>query len=158
HDPDLSGDQSVPSWLDWASSPPTLPVAAFALPLVLAWLCTALMLRAAPHLGLVDLPSARKVHRTPPPEGGGLAIYLALALTVAVLPPARTGETTLLLLVGGAIVLLGLVDDLRPLPWQLRLGVQTVAAVGIVLGGLSETGWVFRVVAVLWIVGLINAF
>jgi UDP-GlcNAc:undecaprenyl-phosphate GlcNAc-1-phosphate transferase len=56
------------------------------------------------------------------------------------------------------IVLLGLVDDLRPLPWQLRLGVQAVVtAVAVFLYLPDVTGW-GRAAAVLWVVGLINAF
>jgi UDP-GlcNAc:undecaprenyl-phosphate GlcNAc-1-phosphate transferase len=56
------------------------------------------------------------------------------------------------------IVVLGLVDDLRPLPWQLRLGVQTAVAVGMEAAWPAETSWLLRGLAVFWIVGLINAF
>src|SRR5262249_41366851 len=58
---------------------------------------------------------------------------------------------------GLGVVLLGLWDDLRPLPWQFRLGVQTAAAVAVVWMG-EDRGWLFRAVAVFWIVGLVNAF
>ncbi len=148
----------MPSGLHFAPSSPILPLAAFGIPLLIAWLLTALLLRWAPRLGLVDLPSARKVHLRPTPKGGGLAIYLALALTVGLLPQGRAGATLPIVLVGFAIVLVGFVDDLRPLPWQLRLGVQTVAAGAIVVGWPAAAGWVFRAVAVFWIVGLVNAF
>src|SRR5262249_44457590 len=54
-------------------------------------------------------------------------------------------------------LLLGLVDDIRPLPWQLRLGVQLIAAVAAikVMGGIPADTWP---IAVIWIVGLTNAF
>ena len=37
-----------------------------------------LLRRLAPRLGLMDQPSARKVHRTPVPRAGGMAIFYAL--------------------------------------------------------------------------------
>ncbi len=146
------------SWPVFAPSEPTLPLAAFGIAFLTAWLLTALLRRWAPHVRLVDLPSARKVHLQPTPKGGGLAIYLALLLTLALLPQGRGGDTDSILLLGGAIVLLGLVDDLRPLPWQGRLGVQTLAALVVVFGWPSDVGWMYRAAAVFWIVGLINAF
>jgi UDP-GlcNAc:undecaprenyl-phosphate GlcNAc-1-phosphate transferase len=63
-------------------------------------------------------------------------------------------------------MVLGLVDDVRPLPWQLRLGVQMVAAIaGIwIFGGIqpedssSIAHYLLWPAAVIWIVGLTNAF
>ena len=52
---------------------------------VAAWLLTALVLRRAEALRLIDLPNARSSHSRPTPRGGGLAIVivvLALALVV----------------------------------------------------------------------------
>jgi UDP-GlcNAc:undecaprenyl-phosphate GlcNAc-1-phosphate transferase len=62
------------------------------------------------------------------------------------------------LLLSTAIVLLGLYDDLRPLPWQLRLAVQLALTVVAVFFCLPPTSWLFRVAAILWIAGHINAF
>jgi UDP-GlcNAc:undecaprenyl-phosphate GlcNAc-1-phosphate transferase len=143
-----------------------LPAIAF--PLAISLLLTALLLRWAPRLGLVDLPGARKVHSRPVPRGGGLAIYAAVALSAYLLHildarsltcgPKFLAEQTLCLGLGGVIVLLGLIDDLRPLPWQLRLGVQTAAAVVVVASWLQAQGWLLQAAAVVWIVGLVNAF
>jgi UDP-GlcNAc:undecaprenyl-phosphate/decaprenyl-phosphate GlcNAc-1-phosphate transferase len=144
-------------------SPPSGPLflaSCFLFPLAVSWLLTAFLIRRAPRLGLVDYPAARKVHSKPTPKGGGLAIFAALVLTVCLLPLVYppSPKTYLPWVLGLIIVLLGLVDDLRPLPWQLRLGVQTVvAAVGVVYL-VPPTGAATRVAAVLWVVGLINAF
>ena len=63
-----------------------------------------------------------------------------------------------MLALGLVIVLLGLIDDLRPLPWQLRLGVQTAVAVAAVVTLPAHPAWYVQVGAVVWIVGLTNAF
>jgi UDP-GlcNAc:undecaprenyl-phosphate GlcNAc-1-phosphate transferase len=52
----------------------------------------------------------------------------------------------------------GLVDDLRPLPWQWRLGAQALVAGTAVAFALPPLpGW-GQVVAVVWLVALTNAF
>ncbi len=48
--------------------------------LIISWLLTALMIRLAPKIGFVDKPGHRKIHTNPKPLGGGVAIFLAIAL------------------------------------------------------------------------------
>ena len=102
-------------------APQLLPWVCFLLPFLLSWLLTASLLRLAPRLGLVDHPNARKIHKQCTPSGGGLAIYLAMVLSSACLPYEGESDALRILAFGMVIVLLGLIDDLRPLPWQLRL-------------------------------------
>src|SRR5579885_3733096 len=83
-------------------------------PLVLSGALTALLIRWAPRLGLVDYPSERKVHTQPTPRGGGLAIFTAVSLV----PLAATEISVIQWLLATAIVLLGLLDDLWSLRWQ----------------------------------------
>ncbi len=130
----------------------------FLLPLLISWLLTAFLLRLAPRFGLMDDPNVRKVHTQRTPRGGGLAIYMAMASSVFFLPQAREGEALRVLALGLVIVLLGLIDDLRPLAWQLRLGIQTAVAVAAVITMPTHPAWFVQVGAVLWIVGLTNAF
>lgn len=47
-------------------------------------LATWMMRGIAPRLGLVDQPAARKMHATPTPLGGGVAIWLGVVLPVVV--------------------------------------------------------------------------
>jgi len=54
----------------------------FFCPLAISWLLTALLIRWAPRLGLVDHPSERKVHTRPTPRAGGLAIFAAVILAL----------------------------------------------------------------------------
>jgi UDP-GlcNAc:undecaprenyl-phosphate/decaprenyl-phosphate GlcNAc-1-phosphate transferase len=153
-------------------------LATFGCPLVISGLVTAVLLRGARRLGLVDQPSPRKYHTRPTPRGGGLAIYAALALTVCVVGDVRTSEMVATLGFGLVIVSLGLLDDLRPLPWHVRLAVQTAATCLIVFWLLSSSvpstpysvlgteypglstprSVLYKAAAVLWVVGLVNAF
>ncbi len=131
---------------------------AFGCSFLISLLLTAALRHWAPRLGLVDQPDPRKVHTQPTPRGGGLAIYAALVITAWLVTGVPERKLFTLFVVGLVIVLLGLLDDLRPLPWQSRLGVQTVAALVVVCAWPVENDWLFRGLAVLWIVGLINAF
>lgn len=146
------------------------PAAAFALALAVSWLLTRTLVRWAPQLGLVDLPSDRKVHTQPTPRGGGIAIVAAILCT-QLLPFLRWPDAGLTLSAGVAVALLGLADDWRPLPWYLRLAAQAVATVGVLALGGQVSGvaaiagipegsplWMPWPLAVLWIVGLTNAF
>lgn len=134
-------------------------IALFVVPCLVSAALTALLIRWAPRLGLIDQPGERKVHTQPTPRGGGLAIYFAMLLTVGGLAfrDPRVQPALVFLLTGGVIVLLGLLDDWLSLPWQVRLAVQTGAAVLAL--GWPQTGdllpWPF---ALIWVVGLVNAF
>jgi UDP-GlcNAc:undecaprenyl-phosphate GlcNAc-1-phosphate transferase len=159
----------------------------FVMAWLLAWLLTATLIRLAPRVGLIDVPNERKVHTRPIPKGGGVAILLALLLST--LPPLWTallsGEEvvafqvvqflSVLLACASLVALLGLIDDVWPLPWPLRLGVQALSAVLILylwipMGGLSfhwkpSDGQAIDVypllafgLGVLWIAGMVNAF
>jgi UDP-GlcNAc:undecaprenyl-phosphate GlcNAc-1-phosphate transferase len=134
----------------------TLLLAAFGGAFAISWVVTAALLYLAPRWGLVDHPAARKIHARPTPKGGGLAIFLAVAAPGLLF--YRTNSLAFLLGLGLVIVVVGLVDDLRPLSWQVRLVVQIAAAViatAILPPGLD---WGVRTLAVVWIVGLTNAF
>src|SRR5262245_33633510 len=52
--------------------------------LLISWSATYFIRRWAPTWGLVDQPAARKVHTTPTPLGGGLAIYAGLVIPLLV--------------------------------------------------------------------------
>jgi UDP-GlcNAc:undecaprenyl-phosphate GlcNAc-1-phosphate transferase len=125
--------------------------------LVIAFLATYFVRRWAAAFRLIDQPGERKVHVTPTPRGGGLAIWLGVVGTFAIAQlgllladqiPAIAAlipdfarphvdgiwsqSTKLWILLGGGTVLtfLGLLDDRGGLSWQLRLLVEfAVAAV-----------------------------
>jgi UDP-GlcNAc:undecaprenyl-phosphate GlcNAc-1-phosphate transferase len=139
-------------------SPLFFYLALFLLPLVISWLLTALLIRLAPRFGLFDDPGARKVHRKRTPRGGGLAIYVAMLASEFCFFHGGEGHAFPVLALGLIIMLLGLIDDMHPLPWQLRLAVQMGVAIVAVLTLSADLPWYVRLGAILWIVGLTNAF
>jgi UDP-GlcNAc:undecaprenyl-phosphate GlcNAc-1-phosphate transferase len=142
----------------------------------------------AERLGLLDRPGHRKVHSVPIPLGGGLGIWFSVVtvfaigtLCVYILPKDASWLPSLLrehqsglqtqtasiwgLLLGGTILMfLGLADDRRGLPWQLRLVVEFgVAAAVVYWQGLQLTAFIDSplltgILSVFWIVLLVNSF
>lgn len=141
-----------------------------AIPLAAA-LSTGLILALRPLLQRYALarPNARSSHTVPTPQGGGIAIVgAALASVGAILAVRGAGYEALEALILAhavlALTVLGAVDDLRPLPASLRLGVQTLVVAGLVfaVGGRLAPGLplpVERAGAILagvWFVNLVN--
>ncbi|MFH1919536.1 MAG: undecaprenyl/decaprenyl-phosphate alpha-N-acetylglucosaminyl 1-phosphate transferase, partial [Planctomycetota bacterium] len=56
----------------WLIAGATLPS------MLIAWAAAYLVRRYGPRLGLVDRPGDRKVHTSPMPTGGGVAIWLGI--------------------------------------------------------------------------------
>jgi len=82
------------------------------------------------------------------------------------LPGMAQQAAKLWVLLGGATILmgLGLIDDRRGLPWQLRLAIQlSVTLLCVVWQGWRLTAfiaspWITGTLSVLWIVAIINSF
>jgi len=120
---------------------------------------------AAIRLKIVDNPNWRKVHTKATPLLGGLAVYLAFILSLLFNNIFLPGMA--LILVGGSLIfLMGLADDIRPLPASLKLTFQILfALIVIVPGNIQLTyfyheSWAHLInipLTVLWIVGLTNA-
>lgn len=51
-----------------------------AISFIISWSATLILRRLAPKLGFVDKPGGRKIHANPKPLGGGVGIFLGLAL------------------------------------------------------------------------------
>jgi UDP-GlcNAc:undecaprenyl-phosphate GlcNAc-1-phosphate transferase len=144
------------------------PLVVAGAPLVLSLLGCAALVRFAPQLGLVDKPDpTRKIHARTTPLGGGLAFALPLFLLAWLVAPLAPSLVQGLpypdpadarWFLGLGLVLLGLFDDLRPLPWPVRLGAHLAAAGVAVFFCLPplDLGW--RLLAALWIAAMINAF
>src|SRR5262245_53612625 len=115
-----------------------LALAAGTVALLLTPLARALAIR----MGAVDHPGPRRVHASPTPRFGGLAVagaVLLVAWAARVLPgPARELDPRPLLGLTCAslpILALGMLDDLRDLgPW-VKLGVQSCAALTLTVFG-----------------------
>ena len=95
------------------------------------------------RVGAVDVPKNKKrMHDHPIPRMGGLAIFFGFLLSVLVFLPLTLPLRGMLL---GAvvIVILGVVDDITPLPAKLKFVVQILAAIlpvshGVVIRAISN--------------------
>ena len=107
-----------------------------------AALSAGLILRLRPLLARYALarPNARSSHTVPTPQGGGVAVLVAVITVSGLLLGAPeigpSGEWVWLAGCALALALLGAVDDIRPLPAAFRLAVQ-VAAVGFLLSRIE---------------------
>ncbi len=131
----------------------------------------------ARFLGMVDKPSARRINKTPIPRAGGLAVYLAVTLTLVgymaftgrqVSPLFPNEIVYRMCALAGVLVGVGLLDDKFGLPPLVKLAGQ----VGVALGAFFWCDLGFRAIPMLswmppaldgvctvfWIVGAINAF
>jgi UDP-GlcNAc:undecaprenyl-phosphate GlcNAc-1-phosphate transferase len=134
---------------------------AFLLALVLALLTTPLAAWAARRLGILDLPSDRKIHRSPTPLLGGVGVYLSFAVsTLAFARPVNDLHVVLLLAGAAAFALIGIVDDVRSVG-AVKLVVEAAVVVAIVwLGDFRvRLPWPYagHLLAIGWIVGVANA-
>ena len=111
--------------------------------------------------GAVAVPKEDRWHRGRIPLLGGVAIVGAVLTVAVLLPPLPTQAWTLL---GGAAALavVGLIDDLRPLPPQAKFLLQLVITSVLVAAGLrlTRTGYsaVDQIITLVWLVGVSNAF
>jgi UDP-GlcNAc:undecaprenyl-phosphate GlcNAc-1-phosphate transferase len=98
-----------------------------------------IFIRVATRFHMVDMPDDRKVHTTPIPRCGGLAIAVGACLPIIVW---RSSDKFLLAYLVGAcvLVILGLVDDYRGLHYRVKFAGQILAAsVMVGYGGIRIT-------------------
>lgn len=145
------------------------PLILIALALCAAALCAVLIVVLRPLLQRYALarPNARSSHKLPTPQGAGIAVIAATLLigggyaVVAGAPPPP-----LLLVATPLVALVGLVDDIRPIPVLPRLVLQALA-VGLVVATAPSALRIvptlpiaveraFLLIAGLWFVNLVN--
>ena len=116
--------------------------------------------RVATRCGLTAPVRPDRAHQVPTPYLGGAAIALAVVFAVGLLGGR---SSTVGAILGGAAVLavVGLYDDIRPLPPQPRLIAETLAALAVVATG-STLGigppFFDTAVTVAWLVVITNSF
>lgn len=150
----------------------------FAAATVVALMVTPIVRGVAHRYGLLDQPGERKVHEIPIPRLGGVAMAVAfgVAIGIATLASPDLGASGLLrpnrapaILAGvSALLVIGIIDDVRGMRALVKLVLQVAVAVLAWSLGLSietlhlpsgsvELGALSLPVTVLWIVGVINA-
>lgn len=156
----------------------TTIIAIFCLALFFALVLTPLVARVARKYNVVDMPSIRKVHNTPIPRIGGVAIILAFFLpfvlplfySTRILDLLVLDRKVIAFIVGGLLVFgLGLWDDIKPLRPRIKFSIQTIAALIAYLGGIQigvlsnpfggslNLSWFSIPATVFWFLLIINA-
>lgn len=138
---------------------PYLLMAASAL--VLAIGSTPVMRQVALRLGVIDNPTARKVHTSPVPLLGGAAIYIAFIIALIFFGDRRYISEVVGIFVGATLVsLMGVVDDKWGLGSYVKLGGQFLAALILIYGGVQIRlfgTWLDIALTIAWVVGITNA-
>ena len=134
------------------------------------------------HVGLLDAPGHRKIHKHPVPLAGGLAVVTGLALPILAvaawawlgpLPESFDRVVTyglakrgwqLAAILGGAVAMLalGIIDDRCNLSAKWKLAGQVLIALAVAASGIRvtvfvESPLVSYAVTVLWILTVTNA-
>ncbi len=154
----------------------------FAASVLLSFILTRYVRNAATVRGWVAVPALdRHLHSTPLPRLGGVAIFLAFLLSVAVAllvswwhPSLRFGfssKTLVTILVPGFLIfLLGVYDDIRSVGPYFKFTVQAVAGAMLFAGGLRildlpvlfgyrHFSWFVGLpLTILWVIAITNAF
>jgi UDP-N-acetylmuramyl pentapeptide phosphotransferase/UDP-N-acetylglucosamine-1-phosphate transferase len=128
----------------------------------------------ARRINLIDIPNERSSHATPMPRGGGIAIVFSLLFGYSVYWfcfGMESGQKFLIYTIGTSIIAaVSWLDDLRSLSAPIRLAVHVLCALlavfgagygsclSIMSGSICLPDWIAATIAVVWIVGLTNAF
>jgi UDP-GlcNAc:undecaprenyl-phosphate GlcNAc-1-phosphate transferase len=150
-------------------------LAVFITGLVVSYLLTPVVRALARRLGVVDLPNARRAHKSPTARGGGVAVVIAMhaaCLMAVVFPwPVLAGGLDFnwwkrFALASSVLFVVGVIDDVRGMKPLVKLGGQIAAALIMALSGTrfgqllgyDLPAGVDCLLVVLWLVALINAF
>ena len=157
----------------------SLYVVLFLVAVFLTYILTLALIKLAPKIGAVDKPDGRKIHNVPVPKLGGIAIFIAFAVTIGLAVAFNStvakeflSQRTFAIFIGLLVMLLlGIYDDLFQLSWMWKFTFQIVAACIVIRHGLVITnitnplglmtlklpimfGFFFTI---MWLVGLTNA-
>jgi UDP-GlcNAc:undecaprenyl-phosphate/decaprenyl-phosphate GlcNAc-1-phosphate transferase len=144
----------------------------FIMPFLLAMVVTIAWLpvfgRFAAKWRIVDHPGDRKVHATPIPRIGGVAMAIGVLVAALVVIPLQTADKYFLV-AAGVLTLFGGFDDRFDLKPRTKLLGQVIAAVIIVLGGHVQIEaitlddrvflpeWISIPLTLVFLVGITNA-
>ena len=123
--------------------------------------------KIALHIGAMDIPNGRKVHKEPMPRLGGLGIYMGFLLGYILFGTMSIRMNAIL--IGSIIIIItGIVDDINPIPAKVKFLFQLIAASvvafygEILLKDLSAFGFYIEFgvlsypITILFIVAIIN--
>lgn len=126
---------------------------------------TPLTILAARLTGALDRPSARRIHSTPTPRLGGLPISFGVMLALVLVSMNFMPNLRSLLIGSFLVMLVGVLDDIRPVPAGVKLVFQLIACAFLISDGvhilfLPPTWWGMAgrwIITAVWIIGITNA-
>jgi UDP-GlcNAc:undecaprenyl-phosphate GlcNAc-1-phosphate transferase len=138
----------------------------------ISFILTPLVRLLAVNRGWIDYPSSSvKTHKVATPSLGGIAIFVSFVATLLVLrfgtqfPTGTLRSLRALLIGGGLIFLLGLVDDLKKpqgLHFKPKFFIQFLAVLTLLYFGIRirfiTPDYLAVGLTVFWVVGITNAF
>lgn len=135
---------------------------------IVSYFCTIMVKRVAYRLKILDCPRGLKTHKKPTPYLGGVAIFLgfmvAVLFSLIVMPESRDKLRELIgVLTGGFIILMvGLVDDIKPMTPGIKVLGQIAAVVILMMFRVHVDffyrWWYFAPFSLLWMLVVINSF
>lgn len=138
--------------------------AGFGVALVVTLVTAPLVLIVVRRFGVLDHPTARSSHATPTPRGGGVAVFVGLAVGLATSTAIGGSIGLALAIATTGFAAIGLADDVLGLAPRVRLAAQAAIAVVSLpwlLEGLhGNTAWqvLFVVGCWCWSIAFVNAF
>ncbi len=113
---------------------------------------------------VLDFPDERKIHKKAIPRLGGVAVFISFLFALGKFS-LEVSSLKGIMLGGGLIFLIGLIDDVRALGAKVKLGGQVIAALilihqGIILSFFPATflGKMTAVIlTIVWLVGITNS-
>ena len=104
--------------------------------LIISFISTPIVKQFANRVGAIDVPTdSRRVHDHPIPRMGGLAIFLGFVLSVVLFADV-TLQVRGILFGSLLVVIVGVIDDIVPLPAWVKFLLQIVAALIAVFHGV----------------------
>ena len=106
----------------------TVIVVAFVVAFLMAFISTPLAEKIAYKVGAIDVPrDARRMHKKPIPRLGGIAIFFGFLVSCFCFV-VMSREMIAIIAASLLIVILGVLDDIKPIRAIIKLAVQIVAA------------------------------
>jgi UDP-GlcNAc:undecaprenyl-phosphate GlcNAc-1-phosphate transferase len=144
---------------------------AFLIALIASLLLTVPVRALAIRVGMVDLPGPRKMHMTPIPLLGGLAMYLGVMLAILFAFDGAARAQSIGIVTGATLVAaVGFMDDRGLLHHQVKLFIgMPLAAIlllvtgihaqffSVLIGGRVGT-WLDIALTMIWVVGITASF
>lgn len=143
----------------------------FFVAVLISVIMTPIIIKLAKKFGFMDIPKDnRRMHKAPMPYLGGVAIYLAVIITVLVFAPL-TRENIAIILGGTIIAISGVIDDIKDLSPRKKILFQLAAGIVLLIGGIKvefftnpfasgntivNLGLLSIPITLFWVVGITN--